>query len=60
MSLHGDGGRRIFNIDGLDRKVKTDATDNPEETTEKDEIRDLDLTAKFNVVLTNPPFSKKI
>ena len=59
MSLHGDGGSRIFNIDGLDRKVKTDATDNPEETTEKDAIRDLDLTEKFNVVLTNPPFSKK-
>ncbi len=59
MYLHGDGGSRIFNVDGLDLKVQVDATDNPEETTEKDELRDLGLAEKFDVVLTNPPFSKK-
>ena len=59
MYLHGDGGSRIFNVDGLDRKVRADTTDSPEETTEKDELRELGLAGKFDVVLTNPPFSKK-
>ena len=59
MYLHGDGGSRIFNIDGLDLKVQCEMTDSPEETTEKDEFRDLELEGCFNVVLTNPPFSKK-
>lgn len=59
MFLHGDGGSRIFNIDGLDLKVKCEAADSPEETTEKDEFRGLALAGRFNVVLTNPPFSKK-
>ncbi len=59
MYLHGDGGSRIFNVDGLDRKVRIEATDKPEETTEKDELREIVLTGRFDVVLTNPPFSKK-
>ena len=59
MFLHGDGGSRIFNVDGLDRNVGVEATDNPEETTEKDELRERGLAGKFDVVLTNPPFSKK-
>lgn len=59
MYLHGDGGSRIFNIDGLDLKVRTEATDSPEEITEKDEFRQLDLAGRFDIVLTNPPFSKK-
>lgn len=59
MYLHGDGGSRIFNIDGLDLKAALDATDKPEEAAEKKEFRDLGLRGKFDVVLTNPPFSKK-
>ena len=59
MYLHGDGGSRIFNIDALDLKMRVDPDDSPEEVTEKDEMRDLDLAGKFDVVLTNPPFSKK-
>ena len=59
MYLHGDGGTRIFNVDGLDRKVRAEATDSPEESTEKDELRELGLAERFDVVLTNPPFSKK-
>lgn len=59
MYLHGDGGSRIFNVDGLDQEVRVETTDNPEETTEKDELRGLGLENKFDVVLTNPPFSKK-
>ena len=59
MFLHGDGGSRIFNVDGLDLKVVAGATDSPEETTEKDELREAALKNRFDVVLTNPPFSKK-
>ena len=59
MYLHGDGGSRIYNVDGLDRGVEADESDSPEEVTEKDEIRNLELVEKFDVVLTNPPFSKK-
>ena len=59
MYLHGDGGSRIFNIDGLDLKAEEDATDSPEEQAEKTQFRDLGLAGKFDVVLTNPPFSKK-
>lgn len=59
MYLHGDGGSRIFNIDALDLKVQAEPDDSPEEVTEKDEIRNLNLAGKFDVILTNPPFSKK-
>ena len=60
MYLHGDGGSRIFNVDALDLKYTSDiATDTPEETAEKEEMRDSHLAASFDVVLTNPPFSKK-
>lgn len=59
MYLHGDGGSRIFNIDGLDLKAAEDATDSPEEQVEKTQFRNLWLAGKFDVVLTNPPFSKK-
>ena len=60
MYLHGDGGSRIFNVDSLDLKFAVDdATDSPEEVAEKDEMRQLGLIGKFDVVLTNPPFSKK-
>jgi len=59
MYLHGDGGSRIFNIDGLDLNAEEDATDSPEERVEKKQFRDLELAGKFDVVLTNPPFSKK-
>ena len=59
MYLHGDGGSRIFNIDGLDLKATEEATDSPEEQVEKTQFRDLGLAGKFDIVLTNPPFSKK-
>ena len=59
MYLHGDGGSRIFNIDGLDLMAAVDATDNPEEVAEKKQFRELALAGEFDVVLTNPPFSKK-
>ena len=60
MYLHGDGGSRIFNIDGLDlTMVSDDATDSPEERAEKKQFLDLELAGQFDIVLTNPPFSKK-
>ena len=59
MYLHGDGGTRIFNIDGLDLTAAMEASDTPEEIVEKNEFRNLNLAGKFDVVLTNPPFSKK-
>ena len=58
MYLHGDGGSRIYNVDGLDREVRAEATDSPEEAAEKQELRDKGLAGRFDVVLTNPPFSK--
>ena len=58
MFLHGDGGSRIFNTDALDLKLVEQATDTPDEAAEKRELRDHGLGG-FDVVLTNPPFSKK-
>ena len=59
MYLHGDGGSRIFNVDSLDLRVTSDPNDTPEETVEKEEMHDWGFVEKFNVVLTNPPFSKQ-
>ena len=60
MYLHGDGGSRIFNVDSLDLDFRSDDTiDSPEEVAERREMRELELTGSFDVVLTNPPFSKK-
>lgn len=59
MFLHGDGGSRIFNVDSLDLTVCDEVTDTEEEAVEKAEFRRLALAGRFDVVLTNPPFSKK-
>ena len=53
-----DGGSRVFNVDALDLQIRDDLGDTPEETVERDELRHLGLPGKFDVVLTNPPFSK--
>lgn len=58
MYLHGDGGSRIFNIDSLDLSISDVSGDTTEEAVEKAEMRNLDLAGSFDVVLTNPPFSK--
>lgn len=58
MYLHGDGGSRIFNLDSLDKGINNEISDTPAESVEKDEIRQLELANSFDVVLTNPPFSK--
>ena len=60
MYLHGDGGSRIFNVDSLDLEFQSDDTiDSPEEVAERSEMKNLELAGAFDLVLTNPPFSKK-
>ena len=59
MFLHGDGGSRIFNTDALDLELTEQASDASEEVREKRELRDHGLAGQFDVVLTNPPFSKR-
>ena len=58
MYLHGDGGSHIFNVDSLDLNISDETGDHPETAIEKDELRRLNLEGSFDVVLTNPPFSK--
>lgn len=58
MYLHGDGGSRIFNVDSLDLKISDESGDSDEMAVEKQEMRKLELPGSFDVVLTNPPFSK--
>ena len=60
MYLHGHGGSRIYNVDALDIAGEADTTiESPEEIAERHEIQELGLQGMFDVVLTNPPFSKK-
>ena len=59
MYLHGDGGSRIFNVDSLDLSISDVSGDTSEEAVEKEEMRSLNRAGSFDVVLTNPPFSKK-
>ena len=59
MYLHGDGGSRIFNVDSLDLSISDVTGDSSAEAVEKAEMRSLPLEGSFDVVLTNPPFSKQ-
>ena len=58
MYLHGDGGSRIFNVDSLDLSMSDEPGDSDEIAVEKQEMRSLTLADSFDVVITNPPFSK--
>ena len=59
MYLHGDGGSRIYHAEALDKQVNIEpglSSDIEESRKElKKTIIDEDL--RFNIVLTNPPFS---
>ena len=59
MYLHGDGGSHIFHGDGLD----TDSQELPDMTSEQldgvKEYREKVAKEKFDLILTNPPFSMK-
>lgn len=62
MVLHGDGSNKIYWIpDSLDKKIKIEKGIEEELKEEAEEIKDLLLNKekKFDVVLTNPPFSMK-
>ena len=57
MYLHGDGGSRIYYADALDKIVDDGAIDDPEIIQNTEELRDKLKSLRFDVVLTNPPFS---
>lgn len=59
MYLHGDGGSRIWFADSLDKKGRVEETLSPELRANKEELQKLFLEEeiKFDICLTNPPFS---
>lgn len=61
MHLHGDGASTIFNGDALDKDVNPSPGAAHQKTAEAQELHKLliDERLRFDVVLTNPPFSMK-
>lgn len=59
MYLHGDGGSHIFLADTLDKDTLIEQGLNSELEAERKELSNLMKNKKFDVVLTNPPFSMK-
>ena len=59
MYLHGDGGSHIFLADTLDKDLIVEDGLPPERQSEMKELRSLFQKKKFDVILTNPPFSMK-
>jgi len=59
MYLHGDGGSHIFLADTLDKDLFVESGVDNERKTELQELKILLEKQKFDVVLTNPPFSMK-
>lgn len=61
MYLHGDGGSRIYQMDSLDKEIKLEQGINSELRKETEELKKLLINdnLKFDVALTNPPFSMK-
>jgi type I restriction enzyme M protein len=59
MYLHGDGGSHIFMADTLDKDLLIEDGIDMGLAEERDELKRLTLAKKFDVVLTNPPFSMK-
>ena len=59
MYLHGDGGSKIFHADALDKDIIIERGLDTEIEEGRKELRKylVDEGLKFNVVLTNPPFS---
>lgn len=56
MYLHGDGGTSVYYCDALDKEVQPPNRET-ENVTWSDELRDELNERKFDVALTNPPFS---
>jgi type I restriction enzyme M protein len=60
MYLHGDGGSRIYIAEGLDKELEVTKDLPPEVAAEVVELRKLlGKHEGFDVILTNPPFSKE-
>ena len=59
MYLHGDGGSHIYYADALDKKLGKLGKPSVENKQQLDEVRRLLLAngTKFDVILSNPPFS---
>jgi len=59
MYLHGDGGSNIFLADTLDKELLIEKGLDQELARERKELKSILEKMKFDVVLTNPPFSMK-
>lgn len=59
MYLHGDGGSRIYIADTLDKELRGERGEDDERLMQLRELREevLDGNLRFDVALTNPPFS---
>lgn len=59
MYLHGDGGSRIYIADTLDKDLRGERGEDEERLNQLSELRKeiLDNELRFDVALTNPPFS---
>ncbi len=59
MYVHGDGGARIYCADSLDKNIAVKMGTTPELKWELEELRQIMVVEdkKFDVVVTNPPFS---
>ena len=59
MYLHGDGGSRIYHAEALDKQVNIEPGISDEKADGLKEFKNAvtDEGLRFNIVLTNPPFS---
>ena len=61
MYLRGDGGSNIFHADSIDKGVGSVGRESIEYMKQLKEVRKflIEDKKKFNVILSNPPFSMK-
>ncbi|MFI5059477.1 MAG: N-6 DNA methylase [Candidatus Acidiferrales bacterium] len=59
MYLHGDGGSKIYYADALDKELTSTKDEDPELLDNRLELRHTLEKTRFQVALTNPPFSMK-
>ena len=59
MYLHGDGGSHTYYADTLDKQIDNQSQTDPEVVQNLSELRNCLNETRFDVVLTNPPFSMK-